>query len=51
MANKYGETKMKKLILSASSIGAFRSCPVRFRNAYVYGIRPVEDKEYFIPPK
>ena len=36
---------MKKLILSASSIGAFKSCPVRFKNAYVYGIRPVEDKE------
>ncbi|KKN26363.1 hypothetical protein LCGC14_0875480 [marine sediment metagenome] len=36
---------MRKLILSASSIGAFKSCPVRFRNAYVYGIRPVEDKE------
>ena len=36
---------MKKLILSASSIGAFKSCPVRFRNAYVYGIRPIEDKE------
>ena len=36
---------MKKLILSASSISAFKSCPVRFRNAYVYGIRPIEDKE------
>ena len=36
---------MKTLILSASSIGAFKSCPVRFRNAYVYGIRPIEDKE------
>ena len=36
---------MKKLILSASSIGAFKSCPIRFRNAYVYGIRPIEDKE------
>ncbi len=36
---------MRKLILSASSIGAFKSCPVRFRNAYVYGIRPIEDKE------
>jgi hypothetical protein len=36
---------MKKLILSASSIGAFKACPVRFRNAYVYGIRPIEDKE------
>ena len=36
---------MKKLILSASSIGNFKACPVRFRNAYVYGIRPIEDKE------
>ncbi|KKN69779.1 hypothetical protein LCGC14_0437250 [marine sediment metagenome] len=36
---------MKKLILSASSIGAFKACPIRFRNAYVYGIRPIEDKE------
>jgi hypothetical protein len=39
------KTKMRKLILSASSIGAFKSCPIRFRNAYVYGIRPIEDKE------
>ena len=36
---------MKKLILSASSISAFKNCPVRFRNAYVFGIRPIEDKE------
>ncbi len=36
---------MRKLILSASSIGAFKSCPIRFRNAYVYGIRRVEDTE------
>lgn len=36
---------MRKLILSASSIGAFKACPIRFRNAYVYGIRPIEDKE------
>lgn len=36
---------MKKLILSASSISAFKACPIRFRNAYVYGIRPIEDKE------
>lgn len=36
---------MKKLILSASSISNFKACPVRFRNAYVYGIRPIEDKE------
>jgi len=36
---------MRKLILSASSISAYKACPIRFRNAYVYGIRPVEDKE------
>ena len=36
---------MRKLILSASSISNFKACPVRFRNAYVYGIRPIEDKE------
>jgi len=41
----FRRNKMKKLILSASSISAFKACPVRFRNAYVYGIRPVEDKE------
>ncbi len=41
----FKETRMKKLILSASSIGAFKSCPVRFKNAYVLGIRPIEDKE------
>ncbi len=35
----------RKLILSASSIGAFKSCPIRFRNAYILGIRPIEDKE------
>jgi len=36
---------MRKLMLSASSISAFKSCPIRFRNAYVYGIRPIEDTE------
>ncbi len=36
---------MRKLKLSASSISNFKACPVRFRNAYVYGIRPIEDKE------
>lgn len=36
---------MRKLILSASSISAFKACPVRFRNAYVYGIRPIQDTE------
>lgn len=36
---------MRKLILSASSISAYKACPTRFKNAYVYGIRPIEDKE------
>ncbi|MCK5615851.1 PD-(D/E)XK nuclease family protein [Candidatus Pacearchaeota archaeon] len=36
---------MRKLILSASSISNFKSCPIRFRNAYVYGIRKIEDSE------
>ena len=36
---------MKKLILSASSISNFKACPVRFRNAYIYGIRKIEDSE------
>jgi len=36
---------MKKLILSASSINAFKACPVRFRNAYVHGIRKIEDSD------
>ena len=36
---------MKKLILSASSISAFKACPIRFRNTYVYGIRRTEDTE------
>jgi len=35
----------RKLILSASSISAFKSCPIRFRNAYIYGIRKIEDSE------
>jgi len=36
---------MRILKLSASSIAAFKSCPFRFRNAYVLGIRPVEDTD------
>ncbi|MEE8207892.1 MAG: PD-(D/E)XK nuclease family protein [Nitrosomonadaceae bacterium] len=36
---------MRKLKLSASSINAYKACPFRFRNAYVLGIRPVEDTE------
>lgn len=36
---------MRKLKLSASSINAFKACPFRFRNAYVLGIRSIEDTE------
>jgi hypothetical protein len=36
---------MRKLKLSASSINAYKACPFRFRNAYVLGIRPIEDTE------
>ncbi len=36
---------MRELRMSASSINAYKSCPFRFRNAYVLGIRPVEDTE------
>jgi len=33
------------LHLSYSAISAFKSCPVRFKNAYVLGIRPAEKTE------
>jgi hypothetical protein len=36
---------MRKLKLSASSINAYKACPFRFRNAYVLGIKPIEDTE------
>jgi len=36
---------MRILKLSASSINTFKACPFRFRNAYVLGIRPVEDTD------
>jgi hypothetical protein len=36
---------MRKLKLSASSINAYKACPFRFRNAYVLGIRSIEDTE------
>lgn len=36
---------MRKLKISASSINAYKSCPFRFKNAYVLGIRPTEDTE------
>jgi len=35
----------RKLHLSASAIAAFKSCPIRFKNAYHLGIRPDEDTE------
>ena len=35
----------RKLHLSASSISAFKSCPIKFKNAYVLGIRPDEETE------
>lgn len=35
----------RPLHLSYSSISAFKSCPIRFRNAYVLGIRPIEETE------
>ncbi|KKN77876.1 hypothetical protein LCGC14_0356130 [marine sediment metagenome] len=37
--------KKRKLYLSASSIAAFKSCPMRFNGAYVLGIRQEEDTE------
>ena len=37
--------KKRKLHLSASAIAAFKSCPTRFKNAYVLGIRSAEDDE------
>ena len=37
--------KKRKLHLSASSIAAFKACPMRFRGAYVLGIRQVEEDE------
>jgi hypothetical protein len=36
---------MRKLILSASAISTYKACPYRYKNAYVLGIRPVEDSE------
>lgn len=35
----------RPLHLSASAITSFKSCPIRFRNAYVLGFRTVEDTE------
>lgn len=36
---------MTRIILSASAINDFRSCPIRWRNAYLYGLRPIVDKD------
>ena len=35
----------RPLRLSASAIASFKACPIRFRNAYVLGLRTVEDTE------
>lgn len=37
--------KKRKLHLSASAIAAAKACWIKFRNAYVLGIRPDEDSE------
>lgn len=42
---KYTTSAMKQVRLSASSVQAYKSCPTRYRNAYVEGIRPSEDTE------
>ena len=36
---------MTQLRLSPSAILAFKACPTRFRNRYVYGLVPVETRE------
>jgi len=35
----------QKIFLSASAIKDFKACPMRYRNAHYYGIRPVVDTE------
>ena len=35
----------QKIYLSASAIKDFKSCPMRYRNAHHYGIRPIVDTE------
>lgn len=35
----------QKIYLSASAIKDFKACPMRYRNAHFYGIRPVVDTE------
>jgi len=35
----------QKIYLSASAIRDFKSCPMRYRNAHYYGIRPIVDTE------
>ena len=36
---------MSQIVLSASAINDFRACPIRWRNAYLYGLRPIVDKD------
>ncbi|GAG87632.1 unnamed protein product, partial [marine sediment metagenome] len=35
----------QKIRLSASAIKDFKACPIRYRNAHYYGIRPIVDTE------
>ena len=35
----------QKIFLSATAIKDFKSCPMRYRNAHFYGIRPIVDTE------
>ena len=35
----------QKIYLSATAIKDFKSCPIRYRNAHFYGIRPIVDTE------
>ena len=37
--------RYRQLVLSASAISTLKQCPWKFRNAYVHGIRPIEDAE------
>jgi len=37
------DSEQRCLHLSASAITSFKACPTRFRNAYVEGLRPIEE--------
>ena len=37
--------KQRKIKLSASAISCFKACPVRYKGAYIEGIRRIEDTE------